>query len=125
MANSQQPIAFYEIKQYIMKQFNAAHLEIKKSFTEYFETHPYEVGWADEVIFFIFVEEVIGKGTLNAQVEISHDGIHWAYEGTSFEPITEEGLYFVKVSHFGNYIRLAVDIEGAEFKLQIQIASKG
>ena len=83
-----------------MKQFNAAHLEIKKSFTEGFETHPYEVGWADEVIFFIF-------------------------EGTLFEPITTCGLHFVKVTHFGNYIRLAVDIDNAEFKLQIQIASKG
>ena len=108
-----------------MKQFNAAHLEIKKSFTEGFETHPYEVGWADEVIFFIFVEDVIGSGTLNARVQISHDGIHWADEGTAFEPITTCGLHFVKVTHFGNYIRLAVDIDNAEFKLQIQIASKG
>ncbi len=108
-----------------MKQFNAAHLEIKKSFTEGFQTHPYEVGWADEVIFFIFVEQVIGSGVFNAKVQISHDGIHWADEGTVFEPITKEGLYFVKVTHFGNYIRLNTDIEGAEFKLQIQIASKG
>ena len=108
-----------------MKQFNAAHLEIKKSFTEGFETHPYEVGWADEVIFFIFVEDIIGSGTLNACVQISHDGIHWADEGTKFSEITTKGLHFVKVSHFGNYIRLKTDIKGAEFKLQIQIASKG
>lgn len=108
-----------------MKQFNAAHLEIKKSFTEGFETHPYEVGWADEVIFFIFVEDIVGTGILDAKVQISHDGIHWADEGTAFDTITEKGLHCVKVSHFGNYIRLAVDIEGAEFKLQIQIASKG
>lgn len=108
-----------------MKQFNAAHLEIKKSFSEGFETHPYEVGWADEVIFFILVEDIIGSGTLNARVQISLDGIHWADEGTVFNPITEKGLHFVKVTHFGNYIRLKTDIEGAEFKLQIQIASKG
>ena len=43
-----------------MKQFNAAHLEIKKSFAEGFETHPYEVGWADEVIFFVYIEDFIG-----------------------------------------------------------------
>ncbi len=108
-----------------MKQFNAAHLEIKKSFTEGFETHPYEVGWADEVIFFIFVEDIVGTGTLDAKVQISHDGIHWADEGTAFDTITEKGLHFVKVSHFGNYIRLKTEIADAEFKLQIQIASKG
>ena len=108
-----------------MKQFNAAHLEIKKSFTEGFETHPYEVGWADEVIFFVYIEEVVGRGTFDAKVQISHDGIHWADEGTAFTTITEKGLYFVKVSHFGNYIRLKTDIKEAEFKLQIQIASKG
>ena len=108
-----------------MKQFNAAHLEIKKLFTEGFETHPYEVGWADEVIFFILVEDIIGSGTLNAKVQISLDGIHWVDEGTAFTPITSKGLHFVKLSHFGNYIRLKTDIEGAEFKMQIQIASKG
>ena len=108
-----------------MKQFNAAHLEIKKSFSEGFETHPYEVGWADEVIFFVLIEDIVGEGTFNAKVQISLDGVHWADEGTTFEPITAKGLYFVKVRHFGNYIRLKTDIEGAEFKLQIQIASKG
>ncbi|MBR7183159.1 MAG: hypothetical protein IKD41_04105 [Alistipes sp.] len=108
-----------------MKQFNAAHLEIKKSFAEGFETHPYECGWADEAIFFIFVEDIIGQGTLNAKVQISLDGIHWADEGTSFDTITEKGLYFVKVTHFGNYLRLKTDIEGAEFKLQVQVAVKG
>ena len=70
-----------------MKQFNAAHLEIKKSFTEYFETHPYEVGWADEVIFFVYIEDVVGSGTFDAKVQISHDGIHWADEGTAFKTI--------------------------------------
>lgn len=108
-----------------MKQFNAAHLEIKKSFSEGFETHPYEVGWADEVIFFVLIEDIVGEGTFNAKVQISLDGVHWADEGTGFEPITAKGLYFVKVRQFGNYIRLKTDIEGAEFKLQIQIASKG
>lgn len=108
-----------------MKQFNAAHLEIKRSFTEGFETHPYECGWADEAIFFLLVEDIIGSGTLKAKVQISLDGIHWADEGTAFEPITDRGLYFVKVTHFGNYLRLKTEIEGAEFKLQIQIASKG
>ena len=44
-----------------MKQFYASHLEVKKYFSEDFETHPYEAGWADEAIFFIMVEEIKGE----------------------------------------------------------------
>lgn len=111
-----------------MKQFNAAHLEVKKTFTQGFETHPYECGWADEAIFYISVEEVHGhNAALNARVQISPDGVHWADEGTQFAPMTECGLYFVKVREFGNYLRLATDIEGenASFRLLVQIACKG
>ena len=108
-----------------MKQFYAAHLEHKRRFSEGFETHPYECGWADEAIFFININDVQGEeAELNAWVQISLDGVHWADEGTQFEPMSEPGLYFVKVIHFGNYLRLAVDVQG-DFDLQIQIACKG
>lgn len=111
-----------------MKQFNAAHLEVKKTFKEGFQTHPYECGWADEAIFYILVEDMKGENAeLKAKVQISLDGIHWAEEGTEFAPIRECGLHFVKVREFGNYIRLATEISGrdAEFKLLVQIACKG
>lgn len=111
-----------------MKQFNAAHLEVKKTFTEGFTTLPYECGWADEAIFYIAVEQVQGNNpVLNARVQISPDGIHWADEGTRFEPMTECGLYFVRVREFGNYLRIATDIAGecAAFRLLVQIACKG
>ncbi|MBQ5752619.1 MAG: hypothetical protein IIV91_00220 [Alistipes sp.] len=109
-----------------MKQFNAAHLEIKRRFSESFETHPYECGWADEAIFYILVLGIEGKeAQLRARVQISLDGVHWTDEGTKFEPIGQPGLYFVKVSHFGNYLRLATEIEGGEFDMQVQIACKG
>ncbi|MBQ7856807.1 MAG: hypothetical protein IJ348_06825 [Alistipes sp.] len=108
-----------------MKQFYAAHLEHKRTFAENFETHPYECGWADEAIFFININRVSGESAeLRARVQISLDGVHWADEGVRFEPMHEAGLYFVKVSHFGNYLRLAVEVQG-EFDLQIQIACKG
>ena len=44
-----------------MKNFHDAHLEVKKYFSGSFETHPYEVGWADEAIFFVMIEKVEGK----------------------------------------------------------------
>lgn len=110
-----------------MRMFNASHLEVKKYFTEDFETQPYEAGWASEVIFFIMVEELSGSDPcLSAKVQISHDGVHWCDEGTVSENITSEGLHFIRVSHFGNYLRLACQVTGESpsFKLNIQIACK-
>lgn len=110
-----------------MKQFNASHLEIKKWFTGSFNTHPYELGWADEAIFFIMIEHIKGNNpTLTAHVEISHDGVTWASDGSSPVTISGIGLHPIKVeSNFGNWIRLAVDIDGGELFLNIQIHAKG
>ena len=110
-----------------MKLFNASHLEVKKDFTGDFQTNPYEAGWASECIFFIMVEGLSGKNPrLVAEVEISHDGISWASEGTVSGPITKEGLHFVRVRHFGNWLRLNCKISGENpsFRLNIQIALK-
>lgn len=110
-----------------MKQFNASHLEIKKWFTGTLYTHPYEAGWADEAIFFVMIEHEKGDGpTLTARVEISHDGVVWASDGS--EPVTfsGKGLHPIKVQpNFGNWLRLAVEIEGGELFLNIQIHCKG
>ncbi|MFD2540462.1 DUF6385 domain-containing protein [Sphingobacterium chuzhouense] len=111
-----------------MKLFNASHLEVKKDLIQDFETHPYEVGWADECIFFIAVENVSGSNSvLAAAVEISHDGVHWVAEGTISEPIMTKGLHFLRVKHFGNWLRLHCRITGNNpvFRLNIQIALKG
>jgi|SRR5690625_3251675 len=110
-----------------MRLFNASHLEVKKYFKEDFTTNPYEAGWASECIFFIMVEDLKGSEcSLVADVEISHDGMVWVREGTQSENINNEGLYFIKVKHFGNWLRLNCRINGVnpEFKLNIQIALK-
>ena len=110
-----------------MRLFNAAHLEVKRNFDKDFQTNPYEAGWAKECIFFIMVEKLSGKNpVLVAEVEISHDGINWVEEGSASEPITRQGLHFVRVGHFGNWLRLNCKISGenANFKLNLQIALK-
>lgn len=107
--------------------FNASHLEVKKYFTEDFQTQPYEAGWASEVIFFIMVEEMSGTSPcLEASVQISHDGVNWCDEGTVSGPINTAGLHFIRVRHFGNYLRLNCKVCGDKpsFKLNIQIACK-
>lgn len=111
-----------------MQLFNASHIEVKKDFTHDFQTNPHEAGWASECIFFIAVEKLSGNNpVLTAAVEISHDGIHWVKEGTVSDPITKKGLHFIRVKHFGNWLRLNCKIKGEQpvFRLNIQIALKG
>src|SRR5699024_9156814 len=110
-----------------MKIFNAAHLEVKKDFKEDFQTHPFEAGWASECIFFVMVEDLSGEDPkLTADVEISHVGMEWDKEGPTLDQVSKEGLHFVKVNHFGNWLRLNGHIEGKDpsFRLNIQIALK-
>lgn len=104
-----------------MRQFSSTITERKLEFTGDFNTHPYEAGWASEAISFIRVEDLEGSGVLNAHVQISVDGIRWVDEGTSHSPISEKGDYFVKVSHFGNYLRLRSTIEGDNTKFKLTI----
>ena len=111
----------------MMKNFNASHLEIKKWFTGELNTHPYETGWADEAIFFIMIEHARGESpTLTAQVQISHDGVNWADDGSAPVTFTGVGRHPIKVQpNFGNWLRLAIRIDGGELFLNIQIHCKG
>ena len=109
-----------------MKQFNASHLEIKKWFEGELTTHPYETGWADEAIFFVMVEKEDGAPVMTAQVEISHDGVHWAPDGSAPLVLSGKGLHPIKVQpNFGNWLRLACNITGGRMFLNIQIHCKG
>lgn len=105
-----------------MKQFFTAVTERKLDFTTDFQTHPYEAGWASEAICFIRVESVTGESPqLDAAVQISVDGVRWVDEGTCFKTIWAAGDYFVKVSHFGGFLRLRGSVKGdnANFNLTI------
>lgn len=102
-------------------------VEQRKTFTSGFATHPLEAAWATEAIFFITAEEVSGESPiLNAKVQISVDGINWIDEGTSAGPIAKKGHHFVRVTHFGGWLRLSCDIEGpgSSFNLTIHLALK-
>lgn len=110
-----------------MRQFQTVVLERKRSFSEDFQTHPIETGWASEAMFFIRVEEVSGEQSrLDAVVQVSVDGIHWIDEGTAFPTLTATGDSFLRVSHFGGWLRLSIKISGREpvFKLLIHLVLK-
>ena len=109
-----------------MKMFNDSHLEVKKYFSGRFETHPYDAGWADEALFFILVEKVNGNPVFTGQVQLSQDGVNWADDGSAPVSFSGTGLHLIKVQpNFGNYLRLAVNIEGGEMFLNLHIACKG
>lgn len=110
-----------------MRQFATAVVERKKDLTGPFDTHPYECGWASEAVIFLHVEEVEGdEPSLLAQVQISADGVNWVNEGTHFDPMRCTGDAFVRVRHFGGWLRLKGDVQGknARFKTTVQIVLK-
>ena len=105
-----------------MRQFATAALERHNEFAGDFQTEPYETAWAREALFFIRVQEIAGQDfTLRAEVQISADGIHWLNEGTRFPPITQTGDYFVRVSHFGGWLRLAGHVTGNSARATLTI----
>lgn len=111
-----------------MKQIHTAVLERNGSFSGAFTTEPYEVGWAEEAIFFVKVEAVEGgEPRLTGSVQISPDGITWIDEGTSLPLIERSGLVFTRVRHFGNWLRLACRVSGrdATFHGTILLCVKG
>ncbi|HBO45855.1 MAG TPA: hypothetical protein DD670_18410 [Planctomycetaceae bacterium] len=105
-----------------MRHFTTAVLERHASLAGDFATEPYETPWASEALFFIRAEETAGENPLlRARVQISADGIHWVDEGTAFPPITTTGDYFVRISHFGGWLRLAGTIQGEEGRFDVTI----
>lgn len=87
-------------------------VEQRKDFTGDFDTHPMEGAWAGEAIFFLTIESLRGADTmLNARVQISADGVNWIDEGTAFPALRKAGHYFVKVRHFGGWLRLKGRVE--------------
>jgi len=98
-----------------MRHFQTSAVERRIQFTKELQSHPMEAGWAAEAIFFLIVEEISGlQAVAHAAVEISADGINWVMEGTEFPPIDKEGHYYCKVKHFGNWLRVSIEVSGKE-----------
>jgi hypothetical protein len=105
-----------------------AVLERNRIFTQDFETEPYEVGWATEAIFFIKILEVKGNcPKLEVKVQLSPEGLTWVDDDSDPLVISADGLYFIKVREFGNWLRLKCKIKGESplFKLMIYLVLKG
>ena len=105
-----------------MKHFTTAVLERHAQLSGKFNTEPFETAWASEAIFFIRVEEIVGENPqLRAKVQISADGINWVDEGTAFPAVTALGDFFVRVAHFGGWLRLSGEVQNSDSRFQTTI----
>ncbi len=110
-----------------MRNFYTVVLERMKEYREGFDTEPYEAGWASEAMFFIRIHEMSGSGVrLQSAVQVSVDGIEWIDEGSSFAPITAVGSTFLRVKHFGGWLRLRNQLSGrgARIKTTVHLVLK-
>lgn len=71
-----------------------------------FTSEPYEAAWADEAIFFIRILDPRHKGKLKFAAEISPDGMRWCAEGAQCEIAEGAELGFIRVKHFGGWLRI-------------------
>jgi hypothetical protein len=109
----------------MIRQNYTATIERNRVFQGEFATETYECGWASEAIFFIRKMEMTGAvvGT-ELRVQISADGIRWCDEGTLLE-LTSAEVDFIRVKHFGNWLRLAgVLPEGASIRVLVSLSLK-
>lgn len=97
-----------------MRQFQTSVLDRKQNIEDGCATEPFEAAWAGEAVFFIEVQKISGGTHLSAYVQISPDGIRWADEGTVLEGVAETGMRFLKVSHFGGWLRLRFSVTGGD-----------
>lgn len=104
----------------MLRASNTVVLERLKEFSTDFQTEPYETAWASEAIFFIRLHEA-HQGRLQAFVQISADGITWIDEGSSFPTLTAAGDHFLRVSHFGGWLRLRCDLQGEDPRMKLTI----
>ena len=111
-----------------MRETYTAVIERAHPVTSSFESEPYETGWADEATIFLKVREGLPDDrTLSARVQISPDGIDWVDLGAKLPPLSGLGMTFVTVTGFGNWIRVAGEIDDhtARVRLSIYLALKG
>ena len=89
------------------RQVYTAVVERNVTWEGNFATEPYEAGWASEALIFIRALKSGAPGH-SVAVQISPDGLRWVDEGTRVRiPGHADGLAMARVTHFGNWLRLA------------------
>ena len=115
-----------------MRQSHTAVVERNQCWEGDFATEPYEAGWSHEAIFFVRMlrAKAANSSSLIAvelQVQISPDGIHWCDEGSRLTFVAQHVLdkpSFVRVSHYGGWLRLAGTVKNGRAWALVHLALK-
>lgn len=88
-------------------------------------THPYEVGWASEAVFFIQVEG--DHPDVSIQAQISPDGLHWVDRSDPCTIAADEEIASIELANFGGWLRLAISGTAPESTatILVHLALKG
>jgi hypothetical protein len=90
-----------------MQESYTAAVERNSVCTPGFTSDPYEAAWAREAIFFIRVlDQTALKGRMQFAAEISPDGMRWCPEGSVCEIAEGQEMAFLRVTHFGGWLRI-------------------
>lgn len=90
-----------------------------------FSSEPYEAAWADEAIFFIRILDPRPEGTFKFAADISPDGMRWCAEGAQCEIAEGADLGFIRVKHFGGWLRIRrIDAAAPEPKVIVYLNLK-
>jgi hypothetical protein len=89
-------------------------------------TEPVEAGWATEAVFFVRGMDAATGDLPEVRAQISPDGMRWVDEGAAVAlPRQKDSLQFLRVRHFGNWLRLKADLpEGAQCSLLVSVHLK-
>ena len=92
-----------------IRQSYTAVVERNRECSGSFASEPYECGWASEAILFVRkLGQPADCAGQQLRVQISPDGMRWCDEGSTLT-LSQAEVDFVRVRHFGNWLRLAGD----------------
>ncbi|HEY9294073.1 MAG TPA: hypothetical protein VIP98_22550 [Microlunatus sp.] len=110
-----------------MRSFHTSVTDLRQGYSEVIETFGYECGWAGEAIFFVTAEDATpSDAVIELRAQLSADGIRWLDEGSTLQ-LTGPGAGFIRLSHFGGFLRLRGTVGGVEQRclLTVRLALKG
>lgn len=116
-----------------MRQSHTAVVERNQLWEGDFVTEPYEAGWSHEAIFFVRMLRVEAANSssliaVELKVQISPDGIHWCDEGSRMNVDVQQHTFdepsFVRVSHYGGWLRLAGTVKDGRVWALVHLALK-
>lgn len=98
-----------------MRTSYTAVLERNRTFTDDFDTEPYEAGWASEARWFVRVLDLGADTRIRFVSQLSPDGLVWC-DDDRHPPVEvdDAGLVTWPVREFGHWVRLRATVDGAD-----------